>query len=142
MIDGLFNPIHIVILFFLVVVIFGPKRLPEIGRKIGETLRELNSATSEIRSQIGIDEVAGSVKDIKSTLSLSGLVGAAAPRPPAEQTAANLQSDAAEATVPAEAASEVVVSLPQQPATCPPTDEGALGVEQFGRLSRSGRSPD
>jgi sec-independent protein translocase protein TatA len=142
MIDGLLNPVHILILFFIVVVIFGPKRLPEMGRKIGETLRELNSATSEIRSQIGIDEVAGSVKDIKSTLSLSGLAGAAAPRTPTEQPAANVQSDAAEATVPAEAASEIVVSLPEQPATCPPTDEAALGVEQFGRLPRSGRSPN
>jgi sec-independent protein translocase protein TatA len=100
MINGLLNPVHVLILFCIVVVVFGPKRLPEMGRKMGQALREFSSATSEIRSQIGIDEIAGPLKDIKSSLSLTGQAGTAAPSTPAEQTAANVQGVAAEATPP------------------------------------------
>jgi TatA/E family protein of Tat protein translocase len=83
MLDSLLNPVHILILLAIVVVIFGPKRLPEMGRKIGETLREINTATSDIRSQIGIDDIAGSVHDIKSSLSLTGSADARASEQPA-----------------------------------------------------------
>jgi TatA/E family protein of Tat protein translocase len=88
MLDSLLNPVHILILLAIVVVIFGPKRLPEMGRKIGETLREINSATSDIRSQIGIDEIADSVRDVKSSLSLTGSAGTNAAERSGEQSAA------------------------------------------------------
>ena len=62
---------ELVIVLVIALVVFGPKRLPEMGQKLGHALREFRSATSEIRSQIGADEIADSVKDIKSTFSLT-----------------------------------------------------------------------
>ena len=62
---------ELVIVLVIALVVFGPKRLPEMGRQLGKTLREFKSATSEIRTQIGVDDIADSVKDIKSGLSLT-----------------------------------------------------------------------
>ena len=74
---------ELVIVLVIALVVFGPKRLPEMGQKLGHALREFRSATSEIRSQIGADEIADSVKDIKSTFSLT----ADGPRPATETVA-------------------------------------------------------
>jgi sec-independent protein translocase protein TatA len=55
----------------VVLVLFGPKRLPEMGQRVGQALRDFKSATSDIRSQIGVDDIADSVNAIKSSLSLT-----------------------------------------------------------------------
>jgi TatA/E family protein of Tat protein translocase len=39
-------------LFFLALLLFGPKKLPEIGRQIGKALNEFKRASNEFRSQI------------------------------------------------------------------------------------------
>jgi len=41
-----------VFLFFLVLILFGPKKLPEIARQAGKLLAELRRASNEFRSQI------------------------------------------------------------------------------------------
>ena len=41
---GLENPLHIIILLTLVLLIFGAKRLPEMGHSLGEGLRGFKEA--------------------------------------------------------------------------------------------------
>jgi len=41
-----------VFLFFLVLILFGPKKLPEIARQAGKLLAELRRASNEFKSQI------------------------------------------------------------------------------------------
>ena len=41
-----------IFLFLLALLIFGPKKLPEIGRQIGKMLNEFRRASNEFRSQI------------------------------------------------------------------------------------------
>ena len=43
---------EMVFLFLLALLIFGPKKLPEIGRQIGRALNEFKRASNEFRSQI------------------------------------------------------------------------------------------
>ena len=43
---------EIAIIAGLVLVIFGPKRLPELGRTIGKTLKGLQSASTEFEREI------------------------------------------------------------------------------------------
>ena len=74
---------ELAIVLVIALVVFGPKRLPEMGRQLGRTLREFKSATSDIRSQIGIDDIADSVNDLKSGLSLTS----DSPRPATETAA-------------------------------------------------------
>jgi sec-independent protein translocase protein TatA len=39
---GLDNPLHIAFLLLAVLLVFGAKRLPELGRSLGSGLREFN----------------------------------------------------------------------------------------------------
>ena len=41
-----------IFIFFVALVIFGPKKLPEIGRQIGKALNEFKRASNEFKSQI------------------------------------------------------------------------------------------
>ena len=44
MFEGLFQPMHLLIIFGLALLIFGPKKLPELGKGIGESIRGFKSA--------------------------------------------------------------------------------------------------
>jgi sec-independent protein translocase protein TatA len=41
---GLTSPLHIVILLLIVLLLFGAKRLPEIGHSLGKGMREFKGA--------------------------------------------------------------------------------------------------
>ena len=41
------QPTHLIIIAVVALIIFGPSRLPEIGRAFGKTLKEFQSATRE-----------------------------------------------------------------------------------------------
>lgn len=41
-----------IFLFFLALIIFGPKKLPEIARMVGKALNEFRRASNEFKSQI------------------------------------------------------------------------------------------
>ena len=43
---------EMVFIFLLALIIFGPKKLPEIGRQIGRALNEFKRASNEFRTQI------------------------------------------------------------------------------------------
>ena len=42
------QPFHLIIILVVALLIFGPKRLPEIGRYIGKTLTEFRAGTQEL----------------------------------------------------------------------------------------------
>ena len=39
MFEGLLQPMHLLVIFAIAVVVFGPKRLPELGKGLGEAIR-------------------------------------------------------------------------------------------------------
>ena len=41
------QPTHLIVILVVALLIFGPSRLPEIGRSFGSMLREFQSATKE-----------------------------------------------------------------------------------------------
>src|SRR5271168_2710212 len=43
---GLDNPVHILLLLLVVLLVFGAKRLPEIGRSLGEGMRGFKDSLS------------------------------------------------------------------------------------------------
>ena len=56
---GFDNPIHILFLLLLLLIVFGAKRLPEMGRSLGSGLRGFKDAlTSESGSQPQLTEAA------------------------------------------------------------------------------------
>ena len=44
---GALEPPHLIIILILVLVIFGPGKLPQLGKAIGDGIRELKHATNE-----------------------------------------------------------------------------------------------
>jgi len=44
MFDGLFQPMHLLVIFGIALLVFGPKKLPELGKGIGEGIRGFKSA--------------------------------------------------------------------------------------------------
>ena len=44
MFEGVFQPIHLMVIFGIALVVFGPRRLPELGKGIGEGIRGFKSA--------------------------------------------------------------------------------------------------
>src|SRR6266550_618094 len=43
---------EMIFIFLLALIIFGPKKLPEIGRQIGKALNEFKRASNEFKAQI------------------------------------------------------------------------------------------
>jgi sec-independent protein translocase protein TatA len=46
MIDGLFSPMHLLIILVIALIVLGPKRLPEAGRGLGEAIRGFKESLS------------------------------------------------------------------------------------------------
>ena len=44
MFDGLFQPTHLLVIFCIALLVFGAKKLPELGKGIGEGIRGFKSA--------------------------------------------------------------------------------------------------
>jgi sec-independent protein translocase protein TatA len=39
MFEGLFQPMHLLVIFLIAILVFGPKKLPEIGKGLGDGIR-------------------------------------------------------------------------------------------------------
>ena len=46
MFSGLDNPLHILMVFLVVLMVFGAKRLPELGRSLGTGMREFKDSVT------------------------------------------------------------------------------------------------
>jgi len=44
MFEGLFQPLHLIVIFLIALVVFGPKKLPELGKGLGEAIRGFKKA--------------------------------------------------------------------------------------------------
>jgi len=44
MFEGIFQPMHLLVIIGLALLMFGPKKLPELGKGIGEGIRGFKSA--------------------------------------------------------------------------------------------------
>ncbi len=42
--DGLFEPMHLLIILVIVLILFGPGKLPELGKGLGKGIREFKDA--------------------------------------------------------------------------------------------------
>jgi sec-independent protein translocase protein TatA len=60
MFEGLFQPMHLLVIFGIALLVFGPKKLPELGKGIGEGIRGFKSAIN-----------AGDSKTVMTTTAIS-----------------------------------------------------------------------
>jgi sec-independent protein translocase protein TatA len=46
-IENLFQPTHLLLILGIALLVFGPKRLPELGRGLGEAIRGFKESMNE-----------------------------------------------------------------------------------------------
>jgi sec-independent protein translocase protein TatA len=46
MFEGLFQPMHLLVIVGIALLIFGPKKLPELGKGLGDGIRGFKAAVS------------------------------------------------------------------------------------------------
>ncbi|MDW7981591.1 MAG: twin-arginine translocase TatA/TatE family subunit [Thermomicrobium sp.] len=47
MIEGLFQPTHLLLLLVIVLIVFGPGKLPQVGAAIGRSIREFRQSVRD-----------------------------------------------------------------------------------------------
>ena len=62
---------ELILIFVIALLVFGPKKLPELGKSLGKGLREFKKATEDIKSNWDehIKDVEKSVDEVKTTVS-------------------------------------------------------------------------
>jgi TatA/E family protein of Tat protein translocase len=50
---------EIIIILVIALIVFGPQKLPEVGRQIGSAMRELRKVSGEVQRALDIDEFGG-----------------------------------------------------------------------------------
>lgn len=53
---------ELIVILVIILVIFGPKRLPEIGRSLGKGIKEFKKSTTELQEHITGDPTAPTVE--------------------------------------------------------------------------------
>ena len=68
---GNFGFAEMLMVFAVALVIFGPRKLPEIGRTIGGALREFRRATNDLKNtleeEVRVDEVKKTLDSVRQT---------------------------------------------------------------------------
>lgn len=59
------GPTELIIILVIALIIFGPRRLPEMGSAIGKSIREFKKSTRELKDEI---DVGSDIKDIKDDI--------------------------------------------------------------------------
>ena len=77
---------ELIIIFVLALIIFGPRKLPELGRSLGKSLAEFKRASNELKStleeEIRLEEQRTAIEAARTPP--AGQAQAPAPAPPAE----------------------------------------------------------
>jgi sec-independent protein translocase protein TatA len=47
MFEGLFQPMHLLVILVIAMFVFGPKKLPELGKGLGEGIRSFRDSMRE-----------------------------------------------------------------------------------------------
>jgi sec-independent protein translocase protein TatA len=56
MFEGLFQPTHLIIIFAIALLVFGPKKLPELGKGLGEGIRALKEGMKDNPTPASTDQ--------------------------------------------------------------------------------------
>ena len=70
------GPMELILLGVLAIIIFGPSKLPEIGRSLGKSMREFKDSVSGVTE---VQDTLQAVGEVRSAMSPTNLAGAFIP---------------------------------------------------------------
>ena len=107
---------EVIVIFVLALLVFGPRKLPEIGRTIGRTLAEFRKATHDFRTslerEVDLEEVKSARREVEQTVTFDP--------PPASKPTTFAELAAAQRAAESDPG-------PPSPAPSPASDEPARG---------------
>jgi len=81
---------ELIIIFVIALIIFGPRKLPELGRSLGKSLAEFKRASNELKStleeEIRLEEQRSTLEEKKAAAAQSVTAPPANPTPYANST--------------------------------------------------------
>ena len=127
-----------IFLFFLALVIFGPKKLPEIARQVGKYLNEFRRASNEFKAQIEQEIAHLEVEEKQQTIlppkPVEGATSRALQAAPIEENKADTpgpgETPAAEAPATGATSAEHHASTSGNGATPPPATEAIPSAQE------------
>ena len=63
--EGLFQPMHLLVIFAIALLIFGPKKLPELGKGLGEGFRALKNGMKDQDTKAEVKPAEVKAADVK-----------------------------------------------------------------------------
>jgi len=115
---------ELIIIFVIALIIFGPRKLPELGRSLGKSLSEFKRASNELKStleeEIRLDEQRA---NLEASRAASAAAAAAAP-PPVQATPGDI-TPAGSSAAPAD--STAIPPAPPAPPTIRRVDDADAG---------------
>ena len=66
MFEGLLRPMHLLVILLIVLIIFGPGKLPELGSSLGRAIKGLKKAMSEPEENSGTISESKKIEEKKS----------------------------------------------------------------------------
>ena len=54
---GSIGPTELIIIFVIILLIFGGKKLPELAKGLGKGIREFKKATREVQDELDLDKI-------------------------------------------------------------------------------------
>jgi len=127
---------EIILILVVLVLIFGPAKLPEIARALGEAMREFKKASSEL-------EQAVQALDTPATTAAAGQrapPAVAVTTPPAEPSTTTAATEA-----PAQSTSEITAEVPATPPSAGAEGQAYSGLVEVAQklgISTEGKSED
>lgn len=58
------SPAELMIVFLIILLLFGAKRLPELARSMGKAVREFKDATANIQKEFDVNDIEEPKKEI------------------------------------------------------------------------------
>ena len=114
---------ELIIIFVIALIIFGPRKLPELGRSLGKSLSEFKRASNELKStleeEIRLDEQRA---NLEASRAASAAAAAAAP-PPVQATPGDITPGSSAAPVD----STAIPPAPPAPPTIRRVDDADAG---------------
>lgn len=104
---------HLIVIFVVALVVFGPEKLPELARNLGKVMAEFRRHTSELRSTFE-----GHLRDLEREADARKIGASPTPaaRPAAQETLAQPAAPAA-GTVPSNPPNAAAIAVPAADAT-------------------------